>query len=202
LDYLHPNAGAPGRTPVYANANYVLLGLLIEKVTGRSMARVLRADLFNPAHLARIAAQDDEAPSPPVGNPAPSVVPRLDGYLPSRDIVHPAHDTFAGIAADAPTLALWGYDLYGSRLLSPAWVAALTTQPSTDYVFPSIGYALGTMVFYQLSTDPAYGHEGGGPASTSILVVVPARHLSLAVLVPEEGRNLDTIVTDLLRAFP
>jgi CubicO group peptidase (beta-lactamase class C family) len=202
LDYLKPTAAAPGGAPAYANVNYLLLGLLIEKVTGRSMARVLRADLFTPARLGRIAAQDEESPTPPLGNPEPSVVPTPDGYLPSRAIAHLAHDTFAGIAADAPTLALWGYDLYGSRLLPAASVRTMTSQPSTDYVFPSVGYALGTMVFYQLSTDAAYGHEGSGPASSSILVVVPARHLSLAVLAPEEGRDLEPIATDLLRAFP
>jgi D-alanyl-D-alanine carboxypeptidase len=202
LDYLKPTAVAPGGPPAYANVNYLLLGMLIEKLTGRSMARVLRADLFTPAHLGRIAAQDEESPTPPLGNPEPSVVPTPDGYLPSRTIAHLAHDTFAGVAADAPTLALWGYELYGSRLLPAASVGTMTSQPSSDYVFPSVGYALGTMVFYQLSTDAAYGHEGGGPASSSILVVVPARHLSLAVLAPEEGRDLEPIVSDLLRAFP
>lgn len=201
LAYLKPTATAPGTVPVYANSNYLLLGLLIEKVTGKPMAELLRADLFNPAHLARIAAQDLERPTPPVGNPPASQVPKLDGYLPSRAWAYPPHDTFAGIAADAPTLAWWGYQLYGSRLLPPAWVRTLTTQPSTDYVFPSTGYALGTMVFYQLSTDPAYGHQGGGPASSSILVVVPARRLSLAILAPEEGRNTDQIATELLRAL-
>ena len=201
LAYLKPAVSARSPVPLYANANYLLLGMLIEKLTGRPMASVLRADLFTPAHLTRVAAQDTERPVPPLGQAPRSLVPHPDGYLPSRAWAHPTDDTFAGIAADAQTVALWGYQLYGARLLTGASVQAMITQPTPDPVFPGVGYALGTMVFSDLATDPTYGHEGSGPASTSILVVVPARRVSMAVLIPEETRPPQDQVRDLLHAL-
>ena len=201
LAYLKPTLTSRGPVPRYANANYLLLGMLVEKLTGRQMARVLRADLFNPAHLTRVAAQDAERPAPPLSAAPRSLVSKSDGYLPSRAWAHPTHDAIGGIAADAQTVALWGYQLYGARLLAPASVKAMTTEPAPDQLFPGLGYALGTMVFSDLATDPGYGHEGSGPASTSILVVVPARHLSLAILMSEEDRHPEDQVRDLLHAL-
>jgi D-alanyl-D-alanine carboxypeptidase len=201
LAYLRPNLSARGPVPQYSSVNYLLLGMLVEKLTGRPMAQVLRADLFTPAHLTRVAAQDTERPVPPAVAAPRSLVTKSDGYLPSRAWTHFTHDTFAGIAADAQTVALWGYQLYGARLLAPASVRAMTTAPTPDQLFPGLGYALGTMVFSDLATDPGYGHEGSGPASSSILVVVPVRHLSLAILMPEENRHPEEQARELLHAF-
>ena len=200
LAYLKPTLAARGPVPRYASANYLLLGMLVEKLTGRPMAQVLRTDLFDPAHLTRVAAQDTERPVPPLAAAPRSLVSKSDGYLPSRSRAHPTHDTFAGIAADAQTVALWGYQLYGARLLAPTSVRAMTTEPTPDQLFPGVGYGLGTMVYTDLATDPGYGHGGSGPASTSILVVVPARHLSLAILIPEENRQPQEQARDLLHA--
>ena len=201
LDYLKPTMSAPNGQPTYANANYLLLGLVVEKLTGRSMAQVLRADLFAPAQLTRIAAQDEEQPTPPmVGAPA-NLVPEPDGYLPLREWVHPVHDTSAGIAADAMTVATWGYALYGGRVLPAAASRELTAQPSVGSVFPGIGYALGTMVFDGISTGLAYGHVGSGPTSSSILVVVPSRRLALAVLSPDPDRPVELMARQFLTAL-
>ncbi len=133
LDFLKPTLAPAGPAPVYANTNYLLLGLLVEKVTGRSMAHALRTDLFDAAHLTRIAAQDDEKPTPPMVADPLTLIPKPDGYLPLREWVHPTHNTSAGIAADAQTVAQWGYALYGQRVLprpsSLAWSPSPRCRP-------------------------------------------------------------------------
>ncbi|WP_158292759.1 serine hydrolase [Kribbella orskensis] len=50
----------------YSNPSYVLLGMLIEKMTGEPLATVLRRDLAKPAGLERAAFQDGEKPQPPL----------------------------------------------------------------------------------------------------------------------------------------
>ena len=198
LAYLKPRSSAPGGVPVYANTNYLLLGMLIEKITGRTVAQVERADLFTPAGLGRIVAQDAERPTPPVAAPPHSLRVTPDGYLPSRVLARSGLDSFAGIAADAATVAKWGYQLYGGRLLPIESVRAMMTQPSTGSVAPGRGYGLGTMVFMGLSPDATYGHSGLDPGYTSLLAVVPARHLAAAVLIPDSGRDTESIMRDLL----
>jgi CubicO group peptidase (beta-lactamase class C family) len=204
LAYLRPRSSAPGVSPVYASTNYVLLGLLIERLTGRSVAQVERADLFGPAGLARIAAQDAERPAPPLAAPPPGVTPArntnpaADGFLPNRAAARSGNDSFAGIAADAPTVARWGYQLYGARLLTAGSVHAMTSQALDQTVFPQVGYGLGTMLFTGLSTDPTVGHEGRSPGYRTCLAVIPARHLAAAVLIPRGERDPTPIIRELL----
>ena len=83
LTYLKPISAAPGGVPVYANSNYLLLGMLIEKVTGRTVAQAERTDLFTPAGLSRIAAQDGERRRWPPRR-APSTCPLTGTFPPSR----------------------------------------------------------------------------------------------------------------------
>jgi D-alanyl-D-alanine carboxypeptidase len=201
LAALKPHSSPPGGIPVYSNTNYLLLGLLVEKVTGRTLAQVERADLFTPAGLSRIAAQDAERPTPPLAAPSDRLNAAPDGYLPNRAWARIGFDSISGIAADAPTVARWGYELYGARLLSAKSVLEMTTQPSQDSIFPDlpgVGYGLGTMTFTILSTDAAYGHTGEAQGYTTIMAVIPSRHLSAAVLIPEAGRRPESIMRDLL----
>jgi D-alanyl-D-alanine carboxypeptidase len=200
LDYLKPRSSAPGAALVYADTSYLLLGLLIEKVTGMTVAQAERADLFIPAGLKRVAAQDAERPTPPLAAPA-RAVNAADGYVPSRLLAHWGADSAEGIAADAATVARWGYQLYGARLLPDESVQAMTTQPSDASIRPSIGYGLGTMVFLGLSTDVTVGHSGGDPGYTTFLAVSPARHLAVALLIPQENRETYTIMRNLLEAL-
>ncbi|TCM42730.1 serine hydrolase [Kribbella sp. VKM Ac-2568] len=109
---------APSGGPAYSDANYWLLGLLVEKVTGRSLAEALRADLLDPAGLDRVAVQDVERPTPPLVAPPGRLRLRPDGYLPCRALAT-AGGAAGGMAADAPTLARWGYRCTGRGCYQP-----------------------------------------------------------------------------------
>jgi D-alanyl-D-alanine carboxypeptidase len=198
LSDLKPASSSPGGKPLYASTNYLLLGLLVEKVTGRTLAQVERAELFAPAGLSRVAAQDAEQPTPPLVAPPRSLKAAPDGYLPSRAWARLGRDSFTGIAADAATLARWGYQLYGSRLLPGEAVRAMTSQPSGENISPGLGYGLGTMVFMGMTTDATYGHLGQDPGYTTLLAVVPARRLAAVLLMPGEKRDVEPMMRDLL----
>jgi D-alanyl-D-alanine carboxypeptidase len=105
------------------------------------------------------------------------------------------------MAADAPTLARWGYQLYGARLLPAETVHAMMTQESAGTVFPGVGYGLGTMLFLAVGTETTVGHSGRSPAYSSMLAVIPARHLSAAILIPDELRDTAAIMEDLFAAL-
>lgn len=53
LSYAQPPAFAPGQGYLYANANTVLLGLIIEQLTRKPLARVLDERIFRPLGLRR-----------------------------------------------------------------------------------------------------------------------------------------------------
>jgi CubicO group peptidase (beta-lactamase class C family) len=192
-------SASPGGSPVYANVNYVLLGMLIRNVTHRPVERVLRADLLGPAHLARVAVQPAEKPSPPLAAPVSDL--RLGpsgGYLPTVSIAGFAN-TAGGMAADASSIARWGYLLYGQRVLPPSVSRALT-DGAQRVDGGSFRYGLGTYTYRTGNGFEVVGHFGGIGGYSTALAVVPARHLSLAVLALRDDRNMELIVEHLLGA--
>jgi D-alanyl-D-alanine carboxypeptidase len=194
LSYDTAPVGQPGSSYSYSNPSYVLLGMMIEKVTGQPLATVLRRDLATPAGLQRAAFQDGEKPEPPVvGDTNPVCGTAHDGYLPCRAIASLSAAN-AGLAADAPTVARWGYELYGGRVI-PAELVGQMTKGDGEY-------GLGTMLFTQrFGIGPAVGHRGEMPDYMSLLVVIPEKRLSVALLFANGNKQIDTAMTDLANAL-
>jgi D-alanyl-D-alanine carboxypeptidase len=194
LAYHTAPIGQPGGTYDYSNPNYVVLGLLIEEITGRPLATVLRTELADPAGLRRAAFQDGEKPRPPVAGDANPVCGKADdGYLPCRAIASLSAAN-GGLAADAPTVARWGYQLYGGRVI-PAELVTQMTKGDGEY-------GLGTMLFTQrFGIGTAVGHRGVMPDYTSLLVVVPEKRVSVALLLADGNKQIDTAMTELTAAL-
>ncbi|MGW1346462.1 hypothetical protein ACWCOV_35775 [Kribbella sp. NPDC002412] len=100
----------------------------------------------------------------------------------------------AGLAADAPTVARWGYQLYGGRVIPANQVSELTKGDGE--------YGLGTMLFTQrFGIGTAVGHRGAMPDYTSLLVVIPDKKVSIALLLADGNKQVDTVMTDLTTAL-
>ena len=187
LDLVDPGSGRQGSRggpDSYNNTNYWVLGLLIEEVTGRSLAHTLRRDLVEPAGLDRLWFQDAERPQPPLTRAHPAggyagvdVVTR-GPFLPSRAVGSSA-GAAGGMAADAPSLARWVYQLYGGHLINPLLVAQMTSaEHDVDW------YGLGTMIG-DLGNGPHLGHSGDVFVYHSAAFVWPADQVAIAVLIPQ-----------------
>jgi D-alanyl-D-alanine carboxypeptidase len=176
----------PGTSFGYSNPNYLLLGLMIENVTGRPLATVLRQDLATPAGLQHAAFQDGEKPRPPVAHDADRLCGKTDdGYLPCRAAASRSAAS-AGLAADAPTIARWGYQLYGGRVIQPELVDEMTASDSE--------YGLGTMLFPE---QFGIGHTGQTPGYTSMLLVIPSKRLSVAMLLADGNKDVRATTAEL-----
>ena len=185
--------------PRYNNLNYIALTDLIEAVTGRSYADALREDLLDPAGLDRVWVQDAEKPEPPtargVDDPDLPLVDPAGPWLPSRAIVSAAGGA-GSLAADAPSLAAWGWTLYTGRLLAPALVDEMTTAPDDG------DYGLGTGLGTDGRGTPNVGHGGDIGAYSSILLVWPREQVSVAVLSPQgSARPLWSLAERLFYAW-
>ncbi len=184
-----PRLGTLGGAAAYNGVNYYVLGLVIEKVTGQPLATVLRTDLLTPSGLSRIWTQAGlrpEKPTPPLAYPvddtATPVVETSSGYLPSTAAAT-GICAGGGMAADAPSLARWGYLLFGGEVIDNSLVKIMTTvNPKGGD--PNIGdYGFGTM----LADDngaPLWGHIGNWAQYTSVLFVWPRDTTAVSVLVP------------------
>ena len=114
---------------------------------------------------------------------------RPDGrFLPNRAAASSA-GAVGGIAADAPTLARWGYELYGGHLLTPEAVQQMTTPCLEDY-------GLGTVIG-KLGDLDVVGHDASIPGYLASLQVFPRHRLSVAVLVPDSDVDLSVLLQRL-----
>ena len=53
----------------------------------------------------------------------------------------------------------------------------------------------------QLEIGPAYGHGGDNPDHTSLLVVVPAKKVSAAVILADGSRDVGKTMQELTKAL-
>jgi D-alanyl-D-alanine carboxypeptidase len=173
----------------YNNLNYLVIGQMVEQVTGKPLAVSLTRDLIEPAGLERVWVQDAQQPEPPLSvseeGPDLDTVDNDGPWLPSRSMasgVGPA----GGIAADAPSLARWGYLLYGGHVIDSALVAQMTKneQDAADG-----WYGLGTGGWVK-DGQTFLGHDGDILTYHGMLVMATADNVSIAVLVPAPARNV------------
>ena len=191
-----PRQGKRGGEDSYNNVNFMVLGLLVEQLTGRPLAVALRRDLFEPARLDRVWLQPDERPTAPLARAAASDepgFPRLAAsgpYLPSRAFTSVSVGA-GGMAADAATAAQWVYLLYGGRVIDPALVAELT-RPEGQNDWYGLGTEIGTRFGERL-----VGHGGDVGFYHAAAFLWPDQQVAVSVLIPQEAGNSLTDAREL-----
>ena len=151
----HPPHFAPGSGWSYCNTCYVLLGLIVEKATGQSLAGELRRRIFLPVGLR--STTFDSAPTM-TGRWAHGY--ELLGKPPLVDVsvFSPTSGWAAGaLVSTADDLARFYRSLLAGRLLHPDLLRAMET---TRRVSEGVGYGLGLMSL-KLPCGVVWGHNGG-----------------------------------------
>ena len=176
LGYARSPLFPPGTAWSYSNTGYLLLGQVIQHVTGEPLASALRQLIFAPLGLRATSVPD--TPQLPAPHPRGYVAETPGGGLTDITALSP---TIAGAAGaiistlgDLRTLATAIGD---GALLTPATQRLrLRTVPipgSPSYV----GYGLGLIVL-----NDFYGHDGEIPGFISAMLASPARHTTIVVV--------------------
>jgi D-alanyl-D-alanine carboxypeptidase len=135
---------APGASFAYSNTNYIVAGLLIEKVAGRPLAEVITDRVIKRAGLRHTYF-------PQVGDQEikerhAKGYQRAQGDMPLRDVteIDPSWAWGAGQILSTPTdvNAFFGA-LLGGELLPPAQLAQMRTTVETTGMLPGERYGLG-----------------------------------------------------------
>lgn len=211
-------AGEPGRVFHYASANYNILGLLVQTVSGQPFGEYLEQHVFGPldmmhSHPARAQAREDNAaaghslwfgrfwrqtdvPAPTTGMPSSTL------YSSAEDLGHEL------------TAMLDGGTYRGERILQPESVAAML-EPEVE-VEGSKWYAMGwftrPLVESTDAEEPSVPedelpllveHQGEWGNSHTYLAMVPESGLGLALVINANDTSapsrLKAIDTNLLR---
>ena len=162
----------------YSNTNTVLLGLVIQKVTGEPLAAALKSRVFGPLGLTGTSLPSSRALPRPFA--AGYTEQTLNGRLGEATYNTPTATWAAGgMVSTVPDL-LKAARLFGTGkpLIDPA-----TQRERTDWVrfapnYPGQRYGLGVFDFHGW-----IGHNGGIPGYTAISWYLPQAHLALVVSV-------------------
>lgn len=145
--------GAPGSGHYYSDANYVLLGLLIEKISGKALRRYIRDHILEPLKLKNTGFYDTVTDKIKT-----TIKPSTNGYLKTSEIlnsfirldssfkeVEPGLvntstaaeriDASAGMVGTVGDLLILGNALYMEELLSPnslEWLLSIGNEIEKD----------------------------------------------------------------------
>jgi D-alanyl-D-alanine carboxypeptidase len=187
IAFKHPPYFAPGQGLHYSNTNYILLGLLIKKITCMPVEKVFQQRIFRRLGM-------DTTELPPLSSAAiPNPHPR--GYtFETSNAPAPLDVTFwspswgwtagSGIST-LHDLNIWAKALETGTLLSPAMQRERLTfvpYPGTPWLGHRLGYGLGIADF-----GGVIGHNGAIPGFQSFMVYYPQKRVTIVVLT-----NLDT----------
>ncbi|MCI1188541.1 serine hydrolase [Hymenobacter sp. DH14] len=168
---------APGTQHKYSNSNYILLGAIIEKVTGQPYARVFDAQIARPAKLRATAYTPTE---PADARRAAGYRATPAGIAPAAPINMSVPFAAGAITSTVADLYRWNQALLGTKVLSATSQRLLFT-PVKD------NYAYGWMVFKaRIGTAPdtvlIQEHNGAVNGFASYLVRVPQRQQCIVLL--------------------
>ncbi|MDX6153105.1 serine hydrolase domain-containing protein [Marinococcus sp. PL1-022] len=165
----------PGSAYAYSNSNYVLLGHVVEVVSGHSYSDFLQKHIFAPLGM----TQSQYCPGP--SNPTSSK--GYDAIVPVPTPVFSFHNSLlfaaGGITSSVRDLRLWLQALHNNSLL-PASLTQRLFTPATNMYGSSYAYAYGWIVD-QTAAAPIVEHTGTGPGYSSYMYVDAASRTSVII---------------------
>lgn len=180
---------APGKGWSYADTNYIVLGMIIEKISGKTYYEELQRLILNPFKL------DDSSPS--VTRKLSGLVSGYTGPFPlfqglpnkvadnEEYAVSPQFEwTGGGLVNTAEDLAVWGSILYNPERspLSEESIKHMLQGIDRSTGEPSkTGYGFGTEIWGDSEGQIWYGHSGFMPGYMSVVQYIPELKLALAL---------------------
>jgi D-alanyl-D-alanine carboxypeptidase len=204
IAFAHPPNFLPGANYEYSNTNYALLGLVIEKVEGKSLAQAMQDGLFGPLHM-----RQTELPASAV-NTIP--VPYAHGYLYGSTsnafigdtpytpdvraqaragtllptdytlLNHSGAAAAGGVISTAGDLAVWIQALVTGRVLDAAyqkrWLDSLRPVDPAKPAGQRYGYGISQLGW---ANNSMYFHGGETAGFNSFIGYDPINHVTLII---------------------
>jgi D-alanyl-D-alanine carboxypeptidase len=159
----HPPIFAPGTNWSYSNTNYILAGMIIQKVTGRDWRREVRTRIIEPLRLRDTFEPGDQAD---VSGPHAHSYERFAEGEPLVDVTLQNHtwaDAAGSLITTTGDLGRFWQALQRGKLLPPAQLAEMQTTvlagPFQDF-WPGARYGLGIMQAPTSCGVPYWSHFG------------------------------------------
>ncbi|MER6158264.1 serine hydrolase domain-containing protein [Streptomyces sp. NPDC001868] len=174
----NPPQFEPGTSWRYSNTNYLLIGLILEKVTGRPYAEEIERRVIKPLGM-RATYFPGTDPRVPAPTRHYSTFTEDPGTTYDVTELNPSWAWAAGeMITDAADLNRFYTALFTGRLLRPAQLRQMTATVSTEGNLPSQRYGLGLIEYETSCGVRVWGHSGGiHGSSTQAFGTRDGRHM-------------------------
>ncbi len=180
LDFL------PGEKMSYSNSGYIVLGYVIEKVSGGSSEEFVQSNIFTPLGTKDSGYDSNSA----------IIEHRAAGYAPSptgpvnAGYIHMSVPHAAGaLYSTTEDLLRWEQGLFGGKVISSASLQKMTTPFKNDYAFG--------VVVQTTDGRKVVQHGGGIEGFNTFLAYYPDDKLTVAVLANINGQAPNAIAAKL-----
>ena len=208
LDATPPFAAGEGWD--YSDTNYIVLGMVCERITGTKLYDEVQRRFLGPLKLTRVV--------PSTSRRIPGLIP---GYAGDRDplglpdqvmtngvfVINPQFEWTGGGYATSPLdLARWGHALYAGPAISATARRLMIDAAVPARLGPETRYGLGVIV-RPSTAGLTWGHSGFFPGYQTELVHFVEHGVTIAIQINSSaprvtgGRSLLRVVHDLMMAI-
>ncbi|MBX7142687.1 MAG: beta-lactamase family protein [Chitinophagales bacterium] len=192
--YDKPLMHVPGTESYYSNAGYWVLALIIEKITGKSIAENIEERITAPLNLSStyLTKQDDH-------NVARGY--NFSGNL-LKDVTiwdraDSDGDPAAGLVSNAHDLLVFGEALFTGNLVSDSSLALMKETTSFPSCNGDCGYGLG-IESWQTAEHSGYGKNGSSLGVDANLIFFPDQSTTIVIFSNYGGGNNKDVIDLLL----
>lgn len=197
---------APGAGWEYSDTNYIVLGMIIERITGADYHDEVRRRILQPLGL-RNTVPSDRPDVPGIVNGYAGPRNELGGYDATvsggRLVANPQFEwTGGGMASTADDLAVWGRLLYEGRAFDPALLPTMLDGVPAR-LGPDVRYGLGVII-RRTALGETWGHSGFFPGYATEMLYFPRLRTAVAVQINRTDpypRTMPAFLVQVARAI-
>jgi len=176
----------PGERWNYSNSGYVLLGYLIEKISGQTYEKFVQENIFAPLAMKDSGYDSNSA----VTSHRAAGCSRSQNGPVNAGFIHMSIPHAAGaLYSTTEDLLRWEHGLFGGKLVSTASLEKMTTPFKNDYAF---GLGVRTT-----NGRKVIDHNGSIEGFNTVLAYYPESKVTVVALANLEGPAVAEIATKL-----
>ena len=170
----------------YSDTNYIVLGMIIEKVTGRTYYELAKKNLLKPLKLKHTKPQDRRKIKDLIQGYAGEDNPfgGKDKVLENgKFIINPQFEwTGGGMVSNSEDLARWAKFMYEGKAFDKSLLPEMLEGVSAPMLGKDAKYGLGVII-RPTTKGITYGHSGFFPGYITDMIYFPEEKIALAVQV-------------------
>ena len=186
---------AAGQGWEYSDTNYMVLGLIVEQITGAKYYDLIRDRFLTPFNLkGAVPSTSRRIPALVQGyvGPGDPILPEGEVMKDGVMVINPQLEwAGGGFATNAVDLARWGHELYAGKALSPKARALMIDAAVPAKLGAGSTYGLGVIIRPPATAagmaSVTWGHSGYFPGYMSELIYVVDTGTTLAIQINSSG---------------